>query len=287
MACAETLDFPPEPRPWPACADGDAGQVAAGAEAPARCTPRPAYPAPVSLPDALRRGPAETGRRSFLRTVSHELRTPLNAVIGFSEIIARELHGPIGDPRYVEHARMIRESGLDLLKLVNRVVDIARLESGAMELDLRPEPLDEMVAEAFAAARAAAEAKGVRLAQLLSWDASPVRADRRGFGLLMGALLSNAVNASPEGGTVSVTAQRRGERVFVTLRDEGPGLDPADVPRLMRPFEQGENALVRRTAGAGLGLPFARLLCAAMGGRLQLRTAPGQGLAAVIRLDAA
>jgi signal transduction histidine kinase len=249
-----------------------------------------APPAPADRRAAAierRRLALDDRKRSFLRMVSHELRTPLNAVIGFSEIIARELHGPIDDPRYVEHARMIRESGLDLLRLVNRVVDIARLESGAMELDLRPEPLDEMVTESFAAVRESAEAKGVRLAQLLAWDASPVRADRRGFGMVMNALLTNAVTASPEGGTVSVTAQRRGDRVFVTVRDDGPGIDPAEVPRLMRPFEQGENALVRRTAGAGLGLPFARLLCAAMGGRLQLRTAPGKGLAAVIRLDAA
>ncbi len=287
MAVAETLDFPSEPRPWSGCVDSGEGRCAVQAAEDAHCAPRAPPTAPVHLPDALRRGSAEVGRRSFLRTVSHELRTPLNAVIGFSEIISRELHGPIGDPRYVEHARMIRASGLELLGLVNRVVDIARLESGAMELDLRPEPLDEMVAEAFTAARAAAEAKGVRLAQLLSWDASPVRADRRGFAMLMAALLSNAVNASPEGATVSVTARRKADRVFVTVRDDGPGIDPAELPRLMRPFEQGENALVRRSAGAGLGLPLARLLCAAMGGRLQLRTAPGQGVSAVIRLAAA
>ena len=235
----------------------------------------------------MRRGGGEAGRRSFLRTVSHELRTPLNAVIGFSEIISRELHGPIGDPRYVEHARMIRESGLDLLRLVNQVVDIARLEAGAMELDLRPEPLDEMVAEAFAAAREAADAKEVRLVQLLSLDAGRVQADRRGFGMVMAALIGNAITASPAGASVTITSQRRGDRVFVTVRDQGAGLDPQDVPRVMRPFEQGENALVRRTAGAGLGLPLARLLCAAMAGRLQLRTAPGEGLAAVIRLAAA
>ena len=74
--------------------------------------------------------------------------------------------------------------------------------------------------------------------------------------------------------------------MFLEVRDDGPGLDPAEVPRLMRPFEQGENALVRRTEGVGLGLPIARLLCKAMGGRLHLDSAPGEGVRATVRLSA-
>ena len=244
--------------------------------------------APPHPPRSLTRRSAQgDGPRSFLRMASHELRTPLNAVIGFSEIISRELHGPLGDPRYAEHARMIRESGLNLLSLVNQILDIAKLEAGAMDLRLRPEPLEEVLAEAVREAEAAAGERGVRLVRLLDADAERVVCDRRGLSAVLAALLSNAVAFSPEGGTVTLTARRRESRVLLAVSDEGPGFDPAEGPRLMRPFEQGECALVRRAAGAGLGLPLARLYCEAMGGRLHLRTAPGQGVTAVLRLPAA
>ena len=247
--------------------------------------------APSRAAARARRPPPRPGgdeaARSFLRMVSHELRTPLNAVIGFSEIIARELHGPIGDPRYIEHARVVRESGLNLLGLVNQILDLARLEQGAMELDLRPEPLEEVVGESFAAVADAAAARGVRLVRLLAADADRVVCDRRGLKTALVALLSNAVAASPPGGAVTLTARHRRDKVLVAVKDEGAGFDAAQLPRLMRPFEQGESALVRRTEGAGLGLPIARLLCRAMNGRLHLETAPGCGVLAVVRLPAA
>ncbi len=246
-----------------------------------------ASPAGASPRRAAGRVGEDAGARSFLRTVSHELRTPLNAVIGFSEIIARELHGPIGDPRYAEHARMVRDSGLELLALVNQILDIARLESGAMELDLQVEPVEEVVGEALVAAADAAAAKGVRLVPRIEPGAERVRADRRGVGAVLAALLSNATAASPEGGEVTLTVRRVGERVHFEVADAGPGIAPDELPRLMRPFEQGENALVRRSRGAGLGLPLARLFCHAMDGRLQLRTAPGVGVTATVRLPAA
>src|SRR3954471_17098082 len=97
---------------------------------------------------AQRKHEQEERRRSFLRMVSHELRTPLNSIIGFSEIISCELYGPINEPRYRDHAALVRESGLKLLKLVNQVMEIARLESDAADLDIRPEPLAAAVEEA-------------------------------------------------------------------------------------------------------------------------------------------
>ena len=93
--------------------------------------------------------------------VSHELRTPLNSIIGFSEIIARELHGPLNEPRYREHAEIIRESGLKLLKLVNDVVEIARLEARAVDLDLRPEDPRLAIEDALDELEADAAAKGL------------------------------------------------------------------------------------------------------------------------------
>ena len=88
-------------------------------------------------------------KRSFLRMVSHELRTPLNSIIGFSEIISKELCGPLGSPQYKEYADHVRQSGLKLLRLVNQVLEIARLEGHVTDLDRLPEPLDHAVDDAL------------------------------------------------------------------------------------------------------------------------------------------
>src|SRR4051794_26689167 len=91
------------------------------------------------------RGLDEEAKRSFLRMISHELRTPLNAIIGFSEVLRQELRGPLGSPQYKEYATYIGDSGSKMLKLVNQIVEIVRLESQAADLDIRPEPLEPLV----------------------------------------------------------------------------------------------------------------------------------------------
>ena len=111
-------------------------------------------------------------------------------------------------------------------------------------------------------------------------------ADARGLRNLLGNLIQNAVIFSPDHAVVHVHAVRTGQQVEIVVADDGPGVDPHDIPRLLRPFEQGENALTRRSEGAGLGLPIVELLCTAMGGRLKLSSAPGQGLTARVHLPA-
>jgi signal transduction histidine kinase len=100
-------------------------------------------------------------------------------------------------------------------------------------------------------------------------------------------LLHNAIVFSPEGGRVTVQAKTQGGYVDIVIQDCGDGVDPDQLARLMAPFEQGENALTRKTEGAGLGLPIADLTCLAMGGRLRLTSTPGKGLTATARLPAA
>lgn len=255
-------------------------------------------PAPAAAPSAgpvareaaqaqRRAAWTERRRRSFLRQASHELRTPLNAVIGFSEILAGELYGPMAEPRYRAHAELIRDSGQHLLKLVTQVLDIARLELGAMEMDLGPEP----VAAAFAAARGAvaeaAAARGVVLPSHVAADAAWVRADGRALASVLAGLLRNAVAASPAGARVWMEAYPAFDGgVALEVRDEGPGMAPDQITRLLRPFEGGDGDL-GRASGSGLGLPIAALTCAAMEGRLQLRPGLGGGLVASVRLQAA
>lgn len=234
-----------------------------------------------------RRMAAEDSRRSFLRMVSHELRTPLNSIIGFSEIINHELCGPIGSPQYKEYAGLIGQSGHRLLKLVNQILDIVRLEGDNADLDLQPEALASLVDDAFCQVREEAEAQGAVLTTEGLDDLPDARADARAVQTALVNLLQNAIAVSSPGGRIAVRGRQEDGFVMLAVEDFGCGVRAEDLPRIIRPFEQGEHALTRRSEGAGLGLPIVRLLCEAMGGRLDLRSAPGEGFTATICLPMA
>jgi len=228
-----------------------------------------------------------------LRLMGHELRTPLNAIIGFADIIADQLYGPAGDPRYVEHAQMIRQSGLRMLDVVSRLVELSRLEAGAADLHLRETPALEPVQDALESVAAAAEAAAVRLA--LEAPDGPVRlvCDPRGLSAALVNLLSNAIAFSPPGiaggpqPEVRIRIARKDGRILFEIRDQGPGVPQDQLGRILRPFAQTQNALVRQTSGAGLGLPLTLRLCEAMGGELKLSSPAGSGLVAQIWMPAA
>jgi signal transduction histidine kinase len=238
-----------------------------------------------SLP--RRRAALDAQKRSFLRMVSHELRTPLNSIIGFSEIISRELCGPLGSPQYREYAEHVRQSGLKLLNLVNQVLEIARLEGHVTDLEPTPELLDHALDDVLELMRDEIAARRIQMHVEDEGRLPAVIADPRGLRTVLTNLLQNAVAFSPEGGEVRVRARRGVGGIRIQIEDDGEGIDPADIPRLMRPFEQGQNALTRSTEGAGLGLPIAALLCEAMGGALRLVSARGEGLRAEVLLPAA
>jgi signal transduction histidine kinase len=227
----------------------------------------------------------EEQKRAFLRLVSHELRTPLNSILGFSEILAGELYGPLGAPQYKEYAEIIGASGKRLLKLVNQVLEIGRLEG--IKLDVRPEPLEPAIDDAIAGAAADFEGRGVS-PRLISPGALPlVLADPWGLRTVLTHLLQNAALFSPDGGEVRVRAEVADGHVDIFVEDDGEGVDPADLPRLMRPFEQGQSALVRHAQGAGLGLTICESTCRAMGARLLLVSSPGKGMSARVRMKIA
>lgn len=225
-------------------------------------------------------------RRAFLRVISHELRTPLNSIIGFSEIIARELHGPLGARQYREYAEHVLQSGHRLLKLVNQVLEIARLEGGAMELTPEPCPLINLLDDVADQLRPDLKARRVRLLIEDETRLPTLLVDQRGADGLLHNLLRNAVLHGAAPGVVSVRARRRGALVDVVIHNDGDGIDPARLPRLLAPFDQ-EDALGNMTHGTGLGLPIARLLAEAMGGCIALASAPGEGFTATVTLPAA
>lgn len=232
-----------------------------------------------------RRAALDDRKRSFLRMVSHELRTPLNAVIGFSEILSRELYGPLGSPQYREYAEIVHDSGLKLLKLVNQIVEIARLEGHVTDLDVTPEGLDEAIDDSIEQLKAEIAQRQVRVTIPGAGSLPSVLADSRGLRTMLGNLLQNAITHSPVGGEVCIFAQTLpGGVVEISIADQGPGVEQTELPRLLRPFEQGGCTLTRTSEGAGLGLPIVDLLARAMNGALRLTSRPGAGLTAQLTL---
>ncbi len=164
-----------------------------------------AEPAPPS-----RRGPAANpAKASFLRLVSHELRTPLNAIIGFSELIGCELYGPLGAPQYKEYAGIIHDSGHKLLKLVNQILEVVRLQDDAAELDLAPQRLEHAVDDAMELVAADIAARGARVEVERRLQMPWAHADAKALRTILANLIQNAALYGGEAPVVVVRARRR------------------------------------------------------------------------------
>lgn len=228
---------------------------------------------------------ASRAKSEFLATVSHELRTPLNAVIGFSDIQRQEIYGPIGHPRYREYADDIHASGKHLLDLITAILDISKAEARKLQIEpiwLDPRPIVEATIRLI---RNAAEAKRVRLS--LELPAAPLRcfADPQALKQILLNLLSNAVKFTPEGGAITLQLRNLADPgIEFAVRDTGVGIAKADLPRLMKPFEQAAHGYSRQNGGTGLGLPLVDSLVRLHEGELHIDSTVGQGTAAIVRL---
>ena len=240
--------------------------------------------------EALQSGDKDLAKRAFLRMVSHELRTPLNSIIGFSEILKQELYGPLGSPQYVEYAGIIRDSGTKLLALFNNFLEIVRLEGGG---DLKPavESILPHLEHAVAKVRSLATAHGVTINIRLIDDELSAVFDPRGLASCLDQLLHNAIDFTASGDTIELDARRLRDFdhdiVDISVFNRGDAPDPADIERLMLPFEQGTTAHSRTREGAGLGWAIVKLNCQAMGGNFAVATRRGEALKAILRLNAA
>ena len=224
----------------------------------------------------------------MLSRMSHELRTPLNAVIGFSEMIALETLGPVGNPRYLEYAHDITESGGHLLAVISDILDMSKIEAGRLDLDERPVDLRAMASRARGMVQARADAGGITLETELPPGLPPVLVDERRMKQVLLNFLSNAVKFTEPGGRVTLAAvPGRDGGMDITVTDTGIGIAPEDLPKVLTPFGQIESALSRRFEGTGLGLPLSKAIVELHGGRLLLDSRPGQGTTVTVHLPAA
>lgn len=230
---------------------------------------------------------ANKAKSEFLATMSHELRTPLNAICGFSEIIEGEMFGPVGCPQYAEYAKDIHTSGTHLLSIINDILDIAKAESGKLVLNEEAFNLAETVEATVRMMTAAASQKQLEILTDGMDTSAIVCADQRLLRQAILNLLSNAVKFTEPKGRVKVAlfTHSTGD-ISVEVVDTGVGIAPADMDRIMRPFEQVERAMSRQNGGTGLGLPYSQKIAEIHGGRITLESALGLGTRCRIILPA-
>jgi signal transduction histidine kinase len=227
-------------------------------------------------------------KSDFLANMSHELRTPINAVLGYTELLNMGVTGPVtGDQRH--QLERIRVSSAHLLTLVNDVLDLAKVEAGQMDFEVRMEPAREVIAEAVELVEDSARKRGVALDN--QGAASPVRyvGDHDRVLQILLNLLSNAVKFTAEGGLVAVRCgsspraaeparvSGQGPWTYVEVEDTGIGLSETDLARVFHPFVQAEMGRTRSHGGTGLGLTISRQLARLMGGDLVARSELGTG----------
>jgi len=228
---------------------------------------------------------ANASKTAFLANMSHELRTPLNAILGFSEIIAEECFGPVGNLRYKDYAGDIHSSGAHLLSLINDLLDIAKIEAGRMEISACPLDAEQTFDIALKLVAARAAEKHQNLVIRVDANAPPLYADERALKQMLINLVSNAVKFTPEGGRIEVTAGAARSGGFqITVKDNGPGIPREKMNDIFKPFAQADNRYDRQAGGTGLGLALVRGLAELHGGRAWLESEPGQGCTAFIVL---
>lgn len=220
---------------------------------------------------------ASRSKSEFLATISHELRTPLNAIIGFSEVMAGAMFGPLGNARYQGYAGDIVASGRHLLAVINDILDVSKIEAGHMMLDLETMDLRHVIDSAVRLVENRARLGKLRLSCEVAPDLPLIEGDRRRCLQILVNLLSNAIKFTPEGGQVSVHAEAANDGVRLRVKDTGIGMNAAEILVALEPFRQVDGSLGRRFEGTGLGLPLAKAMTEMHGGALRVDSAKGQG----------
>ena len=226
--------------------------------------------------EKIRAQQANAAKSEFLANMSHELRTPLNAINGFSEMMAKEMIGPLGDRRYVEYAQDIHNSGHHLLALINDILDMAKIEAGKHSLHLEQVDLCGVAEEAVRLMRNRADDGGL-IVSLDMPDLPRVEADHRAVKQVILNLLSNSIKFTPRGGQVRIAARAVGEVVQISVMDTGIGISKEDLDRLAQPFQQVEHQHAKTQHGTGLGLALSKSLVELHEGRFDMASEPGRG----------
>jgi signal transduction histidine kinase/HAMP domain-containing protein len=223
--------------------------------------------------DELRR--ASRLKDHFLQNVNHELRTPLTAIVGWTDLFEE---GNVDEKTLQRGLRQIRQSSRVLLALIDDLLDLARLDRGALTLDLKPVSVSEVIQRSLDTVRMMAESRGVvMILAPLPEPMPPVRADALRLQQILWNLLANAIQFTPQHGRVVVRVEREPERYLVSVEDDGIGIPESELPHVFERFRQVDGSATRGHAGMGIGLALARTLVELHGGTIWASSVVGQG----------
>jgi len=226
----------------------------------------------------------DLAKSRVLAAVSHELRTPLNSIIGFSDMLLHEMLGGFSDPRQKEYVGLVRESGNHLLSVVNSILDVSRMESGAYSTNPEPFRFGEAVEMCRSMLLQQAVEKELSLTADIPSEVGEVHADKRAVKQILINLVSNAIKFTPAGGTVAIGAKRIGSRLHFWVSDTGIGIPAEHLSRIGQPYVQVQNDYTRHFDGAGLGLSLVKGLVALHQGTMSIESEAGRGTTVTISL---
>ena len=225
---------------------------------------------------------ANLAKSRFLASMSHELRTPLNAILGFSEVMAHEVLGPMENATYKEYAQDINTSGQHLLDLINEILDLSRIEAGRQTLSEECIKLSDITEDAVHLMTLKARAKDIKIVSLFEPSMPAIWADERSVRQISLNLLSNAVKFTPTGGEIAVkVGWTNGGGQYISIKDDGPGIPEDEIPIVLSAFGQGSIAIKNADQGTGLGLPIVQAMMKLHGGVFELRSKLREGTEAL------
>ena len=230
---------------------------------------------------------ANKAKSIFLATMSHELRTPLNAIMGFSEILKREMFGPLTVPAYKDYAGDIHHSGGYLLDLINDILDLSRIEAGRREIQEEPFDMLACVISARALLSGKAKEKSIAVNVEITPTLPKLLGDLRGVNQIVINLLTNAIKFTPAGGKVVISAARNASGgMVVSVKDNGPGIPAEEVQSVLTSFSRGSLATKDAVDGAGLGLSIVKGLMDLHGGEVSILSEVGKGTEVLVTFPA-
>ena len=232
---------------------------------------------------------ANLAKDRFLASMSHELRTPLNAVIGFTGTLLMQLPGPLNEQQEGQ-LRTIQSSARHLLSLINDLLDLAKIESGKVELKFEKVVCQSVVREVATSLQALADTKGLALDVRVPEEDIEVLTDRRALSQILLNLANNAIKYTERGRVIIELSSQRGaggKAIEFAVSDTGIGIRPEDVDKLFEAFGQVDRSSTRRFEGAGLGLYLSQKLAALLGGTIRVESEFGKGSRFVLRIGKA
>lgn len=225
---------------------------------------------------------ASQAKSEFLSLMSHELRTPLQAIIGYTDVVIEELKVN-DDQSHVSDLMRVISNSERLLKLINGVLDLAKIESGRMELDLTEVKLSSLVQEALDTVAPLIDKSSIRIVTDVDDGNFLPMADPEKLLHILLNLLGNAIKFSSNG-VVTIKAAHQPDRIYISVTDTGIGMTPEQQVHIFDPFKQADSSTTRKFQGSGLGLSITRQLCELMGGSIRVESKLGQGASFIIDL---